>query len=76
MSFTDIEVPALYQNRLIDIGYDFPVYVELRAKESPGDGFRQCCLSFMYLHIYLVKADENGQPIITMECVNLDTVKG
>lgn len=71
-----MEVEALYQHRLIDIGEQFPVYVEMRANESPPDEFRQCFLTFVYLNVYFVKADENGQPQLSLERVHLDTIKG
>lgn len=73
---TDIEVNALYQNRLIDIGEPFPIYVEMRAKESGPDEFRQCYLTFVYLNVYFVKPNADGQPEIATERVHLDTVKG
>lgn len=67
---------ALYQNRLIDLGEQFPVYVELRAKESPPDEFRQSHLTFVYLNVYFVKPNADGQPEIVTERVNFDTLKG
>lgn len=67
---------ALYQNRLIDLGEQFPVYVEMRAKESVPDDFRQCHLTFVYLNVYFVKPDADGQPEIVTERVHLDTIKG
>lgn len=72
----DREVDALYQHRLIDVGEQFPVYIEMRAKESPPDEFRQCCLTFVYLNVYFVKPDGNQQPQIVNERVHLDTIKG
>lgn len=73
---TDKEVDALYQHRLIDIGEAFPVYVEMRARESLPDEFRQCVLTFAYLNLYFMKANDNEEPKLTMERVNLDTFKG
>lgn len=73
---TDIELDALYQHRLIDLGEQFPVYVEMRAKESPPDEFRQCYLTFVYLNVYYVKLNNDAQPQMVMERVNLDTLKG
>lgn len=72
----DDEVDALYQNRLIDLGEKFPVYVEMRAKESGPDEFRQCTLTFVYLNVYFVKPNADNQPEIVTERVHLDTIKG
>lgn len=72
----DKELNALYQHRLINIGEPFPVYVEMRAKESAPDELRQCNLTFVYLNVYYVKPDDEGHPRIIMERVNLDTLKG
>lgn len=72
----DTEVNALYQHRLLDLGEQFPVYVEMRARESPPDEFRQCNLTFAYLNVYHVKSNDDGQPQIVMDRVNLDTLKG
>lgn len=74
--FSDTEVDALYQHRLIDIGEQFPIYVEMRAKESPPDEFRQSVLTFVYLNVYYVKPDADGQPQMVLERVHLDTLKG
>ncbi|XP_055304817.1 uncharacterized protein LOC129569712 [Sitodiplosis mosellana] len=72
----DKEIDALYQNRLIDLGEQFPVYVEMRAKESGPNEFRQCNLTFVYVNVYFVKPNADGQPEIVTERVNLDTIKG
>lgn len=72
----DIEVDALYQHRLIDLGEQFPVYVEMRANESAPDEFRQSYLTFVYLNVYFMKVDETNQPQMVLERVNLDTIKG
>lgn len=66
----------MYQNRLIDLGEQFPVYVEMRAKESSPDQFRQCHLTFVYVNVYFVKPSADGQPEFVRERVNLDTIKG
>ncbi|XP_031637172.1 uncharacterized protein LOC116349739 [Contarinia nasturtii] len=70
------EIDALYQHRLMDIGETFPVYVEIRAKESAPDEFRQSNLTFVYLNVYFVKLNADKHPQIVMECVHLDTIKG
>lgn len=74
--FSDYEVDALYQHRLIDLGMQFPVYVDMRAKESQPDEFRQSILTFVYLNVYYVKPNTDGHPQMVLERVHLDTLKG
>lgn len=54
----------------------FPVYVDMRAKESQPDEFRQSILTFVYLNVYYVKANTDGHPQMVLERVHLDTLKG
>lgn len=74
--FTDKEIESLYQHRLINTGDQFPVYIELRTRESKPTEFRQCCLNFMFLNVYFVKLNDNGSPEICMKSTQLDTLKG
>lgn len=54
----------------------FPVYVDMRAKESQPDEFRQSILTFVYLNVYYVKPNTDGHPQMVLERVHLDTLKG
>lgn len=52
------------------------MYVELRAREDRSDPLRQCCLTFMHLNVYSMKAI-NDQPMqLCMDSIQLDTLKG
>lgn len=74
--FPDEEVESLYQHRLIDIEGQFPVYVEMRAREDRSDPLRQCCLTFIHLNVYSMKSI-NDQPMqLCMDSIQLDTIKG
>lgn len=78
--FLDIEVEALHQNRIVKDGDSLPVYLEIRARQSEPNEYRQCCLSSVYVNIYQIKqADETDaekKQKISMHSVQLDTIKG
>lgn len=66
----------MHQHRLIDVGAQFPVLVELRSREDRTDPLRQCVLTFLHLNVYSMKETE-GQPIrLCMDSLQLDTLKG
>lgn len=54
----------------------YPVYVELRSRESPPNEDRQSCLSFVYANIYAMRRTASGECKLTVDSVNLDSIKG
>lgn len=72
----DTELTALHQNRIIGESGQYPIYVELRSRESPPNDARQSCLSFVYANIYALRRMANGERQLTVESVNLDSIKG
>lgn len=75
-SFTDAEIHSLHQNRIIGEAGQYPVYVELRSRESPPNDFRQSCLSFVYANIYALRRTPSGELQLSVDSVNLDSIKG
>lgn len=73
---TDTEIISLHQNRIIGVAGQYPVYVELRSRESPPNDARQTCLSFVYANIYTVRRTANEKQYLTVDSVNLDSIKG
>lgn len=72
----DTELVSLHQNRVIGDTGQYPVYVELRSRESPSNDTRQSCLSFVYANIYGLRRMTNGEWQLTVDSVNLDSIKG
>lgn len=74
--FADTELISLHQNRIIGENCQYPVYVELRSRESPPNDVRQSCLSFVYANIYAMRRTATGERHLTVDSVNLDSIKG
>lgn len=66
----------MHQNRVIGRADQYPVYVELRSRESPPNDTRQVCLSFVYANIYTLRRTADGERQLSVDSVNLDSIKG